>query len=452
MKKRLLLGCLIALFVAPALAETLEEAMADAYRSNPALQAQRAQLRAMDEQSSQAVSGWRPHINGMASVGKLYTHTPNNPMMPEDGAHTPRTAGIEVVQPIFSGFRTVNGIDAADKQIMAGRAMLKAAEQQLLLNVGQAYLDVLRDRALVDLYTHNREVLDLRAQETKKRFSLGEVTQTDVLQAEARREGTKTGLIQAEGRLQSDTAAYLRYVGKPPKDLREPNLATSMPGTLSEIVETSIRKNPIVLAATYGEDAAKANIDINKGALLPQLDLVGSAGRGLDQSDFIPGRQDYSQIMLRLTVPLYNAGTEYSQTRAAQQTASQKRLELEDARLAIRQLAIDSWNGLQTARSATISSKAQVDADVQALEGVKKEAGLGTRTTLDILNAEQELLAARVNYIQARHDEAVAVLRIKAAEGTLTAEALKLPVEIYRPEANYEDVKTKAIGFAPGEE
>jgi len=277
---------------------------------------------------------------------------------------------------------------------------------------------------------------------------VGEVTQTDVLQSQARLEGTKTGLTQAEGQLQGDAAAYLRSVGVPPKAFEEPMLVSDVPDTLEDAVNQAIHKNPSVVAASYGEEAAKAGVDVNKGALLPEVSLVGTVGRTWDQSDFVPGTQDASQIMLRMTIPLYNGGAEYSQIRSSQQMAGQKRLELEDVRLAVRQFAINAWNGLLTARSATLSSEAQVVANKRALEGVKKEASVGTRTTLDVLNAEQELLAAQVNVVQARHDEAVATLQIRAATGTLTAEGLNLPVERYRAEDYYDEAKGKWIGFS----
>lgn len=427
MNKLLLTGFVALLAATPSYAATLEEAMAKAYANNPGLAAQRAQLGIADEQVDQAQAGWRPRVNGVVSAGKLYTKTPNNTYYPDHGTHTPRAAGIEVVQPVFSGFRTINGVEAASKQSQAARAMVQAAEQQLLLNVGKAYLDVLRDQKLVELYRHNREVLDMRATETRKRFSVGEVTQTDVLQAQARLEGTKTGLTQAEGQLESDNAAYLRYVGGEPQQLSEPKLEYPVPATLDDMIALSLKRNPAITAAACGEEAAIASVDVSRGALLPQLDLVGSVSRGWDQGDFVPGRQDNSQVMLRLTIPLYNAGVEYSQTRAARHAATQKRMELEDMRLAVRQAAVGAWSALKTAQSATSSSRSQVAANEKALEGVKKEASVGTRTTLDILNAEQELLAAKVNLVQSRHDEAVALLQARAVIGDLTASALALP-------------------------
>ena len=449
MKKSFLTGCLLAaMSFGTAHAETLEEAMVMAYQTNPGIEGQRAQLRAIDEHVSQAEGGWRPSVNAVTSVGKLYTKTPDNSFLPPNGTHTPQSVGIEVSQPIVHGGRTVNGIDAADKRVMAGRAMLQAAEQQLLLNVGKAYLDILRDQTMIELYRHNQEVLDVRATETKKRFSIGEVTQTDVLQSEARLQGIKTGLTQAQGQLESDRAVYVRYVGKFPENMQEPKLALEQPKALDEAVDLATRKNPAVIASQYAEDEANATTSVNKGALLPQIDLVGNVGRNWDQNDFIPGRQDSAQVLLRMTIPLYNAGTDYSKVRESQQTASARRMELEDVRLSARQMAISSWNALLTARSAIASSQSQVDADELALEGVKKENSAGTRTTLDILNAEQELLAAKVNLVQSKHDEAVAILQVKAVVGTLTADALKLPVDRYRPEDNYENVSGKLIGFA----
>ena len=449
MNKSFIAGCLLAsLIAAPVHAETLEDAMVKAYQSNPALEGQRAQLRAIDEQVSQAESGWRPSVNAVTSVGKLYTKTPDNSFLPPIGSHTPQSVGIEVAQPIFHGGRTVNGIDAADKKVLAGRAQLQAAEEQLLLNVGKAYLDILRDQTVIDLYHHNHEVLDLRATETNKRFSIGEVTRTDVLQSQARLQGTKTNLTQALGQLESDKAAYLRYVGKMPENLQEPKLDLQEPKTLEDTVDVATGKNPAVIAARYAEEASNANTDVAKGALLPQIDLVGNVGRSWQQNDFIPGRQDSAQVLLRMTIPLYNAGTDYSKVRESQQTASARRMELEDVRLGARQMAISSWTTLLTAKSAIASSQSQVEANEMALEGVKKENAAGTRTTLDILNAEQELLAAKVNLVQSKHDEAVAILQVKAAICVLTADALKLPVERYRPEDNYEDVSGKWIGFA----
>ncbi|MDE2029100.1 MAG: TolC family outer membrane protein [Alphaproteobacteria bacterium] len=449
-KKTLLLTAAASAFLlaAPAHAETLTQAMVSAYQTNPGLAAQRAQLRATDEQASQAESNWRPRVRGITSIGKLYTYTPDNALLSPHGGHTPKAMGLEIVQPIFRGFRTDSAVDSAEKQIDASRALLKAAEQKLLFDVGRTYLDVLRDQATVALYLHNQDVLTLRQTETQKRFAIGDATRTDVLQAQARLDGVKTGLAEAQGKLENDTAAYARYVGHAPKDLVEPKLETEPFKTLDETVDAAVRNNPAIIAGEADEDKANADIDLSKGTLLPEIDLVGSATRAWDQSDFIPGQQDSTAVMLRMTIPLYNAGEDYSRTREAQQTATAKRMQLDDIRLAVRQSAVGGWNALQTARAAIASSKAQADADALALEGVKKEASAGTRTVLDILNAQQELLAAKVAYIQAQHDEAVALLRVRAAVGDLTARALKLPAKLYDPQKNYDEVKDKLIGFA----
>ncbi|MDE1900927.1 MAG: TolC family outer membrane protein [Alphaproteobacteria bacterium] len=433
MKKTLLSWVVCAtllISVAVARADTLEQAMVKAYRANPGLEAQRAQFRADCEQIDQAEGGWQPRINGITSVGKLYTYTPNNAFLPPTGAHTSRAVGVEIVQPIFRGFRTENGIDAAEKKVLGSQAKLQAAEQQLLFNVGKTYLNLLRDRAVVDLYRHNEVELTARAAEARKRFAVGDATRTDVLQAEARLQGVKTSLTEAQGRMENDGAAYLRYVGDPPADLQEPKMHFDLPQSAEDAIDDAVKHNPAVVAAAYGEDAALADVDVSEGALLPEIDVVGSASRAWAQSDFIPGMQDTTAVMLRMTIPLYNAGVEYSQTRAAEQTATAKHMELADMRLAARQATVEAWDSLQTAKAAELSSQAQVDTDARALDGVKKEASVGTRTVLDILNAEQELLAAKVNLVQARYDGALASLQIEAAIGRLTADGLHLPVDL----------------------
>jgi outer membrane protein len=428
MKPRFALAVASALLLAasPAGADTLEEAWATAYQTNPGLSAKRAELKITDEQITMAQSHWQPDINATAGVGKLYDRTPANPMLPASDSLTPRSYGVEIVQPVFRGFRTVAETEAAQKQAKAQAARFQAAEQQLFLNVAAAYLDIVRDQSVLDLNRHNEDVLDRQHKETQKRFELGEVTRTDVLQAQARDEGAKTGFIQAEGQLANDRAAYMRFVGTPPGTLNAPVLAFAQPKSLDELIDAAVARNPAVIAASYTRDQADSETGASKGNLLPEINLVGSATRGWEQSNFIPGQQDQAQIMLQMTIPLYRAGTDYSKIRSSEQKVLARRMELEDVRLAVRQSATEAWQALATARAAVASEQAQIDAAALALAGVQKESKAGTRTTLDILNAEQELLAAKVGLVQAKRDESVAIMQIKAATGALTADALHM--------------------------
>ena len=441
-----LLGLTAALIAAPAFAaevQTIERAMAQAYQTNPGLQAERAKLRAVDEQVSQALSGWRPSVDAFGGVGKTYSSTGSN----SGKTSTSRNVGAQVVQPVFQGFRTVAAVDAAEAQVKAQRALLQSAEQQLLLDAGTAYLDVVAAQAVLDLTRGNEEVLRRQLDATRDRYSVGEVTQTDVSQAESRAERTTAQRIQAEGDLANRRATYARLIGDMPGTLEPPNLVLNDLKDMDEVVRRAETRNPGVLAAQYSQDAAKGNITAARGSLLPEVNLVGSASRGWESSAALPDRQDSAQILAEVTVPLYRSGADYSRTRAAQQTATQLRLQLEDTRRRAREAAINAWQALTTTQAAIKSDKAGVEAAELALRGVREESNVGTRTVLDVLNAEQELLDAKVTLVRARRDEAAAILQTKAAVGELTAASLRLAVDVYDPQKHYDSVRDTWAGF-----
>jgi TolC family type I secretion outer membrane protein len=359
--------------------------------------------------------------------------------------------GIQAVQPLFRGFRTVSSINAAEAQVKAQRELLRDAEQKILLETGEAYLGVVEAQAVVELTRRNEQVFQNQLAATRDRFSVGEVTQTDVSQSEFRLQRATAARIQAEGNLVTSRAAYARLVGDMPAGmLEQPNIALSDINDLDEAVKRAETNNPMVLAAAHGRDAAKENVAYAKGNLLPEVNLVAGASRAWEQSASFPDRQDYASIMARVTVPLYRSGADYSRARAAQQTAVQQRLLIEDARRRVREAAINAWQSLNTSRAAIVSDKAGIEAAEMALKGVREEAKFGTRTTLDILDAEQELLDAKVALVRDERNEASAILRVKAAVGELTAEAQKLPVKIYDANRNYDSVRDKWAGF--GEE
>jgi outer membrane protein len=444
------LCCLISLS-AQADSTTLEQAWTQAYQNNPSLEAQRASLRALDEQVSQALSNWRPSIDATASAGKTYQYTPElAPFQKPNLSGTERSYGAQVKQPLFRGFRTVAETEAAEKQVLAGRAKLESAEQQLFLDTASAYLGVLRDEAALALERNHETVLEDKLKETRVRSELGELTGTDVRQAESRLARAHVSRLQAESTLTQDRASYTRLVGLEPSKLQAPALALAPdePRTLADIFHFAETRNPDVIAAQFAVQEANAEIRLNKGSLLPEVSLVGNTTRGYAQDISLPGREDSSQVLVQVTVPLYRSGTDYSKTRAAQQTYSQRRDELDEARHKAHETADNAWQALMTAQAALDADKTEVAATAEALAGVKEENKVGTRTTLDVLNAEQELLDAEIDQVKSQHDRDFAVLQIKAAAGQLTAENLKLPVEPYDPKRHYENVRNHWAGFS----
>ncbi len=431
--------------------QTLEGALAGAYRTNPDLQAARANLRVTDEQVSLALSGWRPSVDAVAEVGSSHQKIASGSMAGKQNL-VPRDVGIRVTQPVFRGFRTQAAIEAADANVLAGRAKLKEVEQQILFEVATAYLDVAQSQAVLDLTLNNEDILRKQLEETTGRFNVGEVTKTDVSQSEARLSAAMAARTRAEGALANDRATFLRLVGDQAGVLASPKLVLNSPHSADEAAAIAVKNNPVVLAALHGQDAAKAGVSAVAGSLLPEVSLVGNVSRGWEQSIMQSHRQNDATVMARLTIPLYRSGADYAKTRAARQTVTQQRLGLESARHKARELAVRAWQNLLTARAAVAAHKSEGEATALALRGVQEERKAGTRTTLDVLNAEQEVLNAKVNLVKAEHDEALAILQIKAALGALTAEALALRVELYNPAAHYDDVRGKWIGLGASEQ
>jgi TolC family type I secretion outer membrane protein len=428
-------------------AQTFEEALALAYQNNPGLKAEQAKLRAVDEQVSQALSGWRPSIDAVGEAGRTYQKNSDNVGIPSSTNLSPRDVGITVTQPIFRGFRTTSNVQSSEAAVLVQRAVLKDAEQKLLFDSAKSYLDVVLAQQVFEMNKENERVLTKQLEATTDRFRVGELKKTDVSQAELRLSGAKASRAVAEGDLSNKRSAFSRLIGEMPTLLSFPKLAYETPTEMETVLSLAEKNNPSVLAAKYGIDVADADILTAKGSLLPEVNLVANANRGWNQSTTYPGKQDTASIMARVTVPLYRAGADYSKTRAAYQTKTQRRMELDDVRRKARDNGMTSWQDLMTARAAIAAHKVEVQAAEMALEGVKEESKVGTRTTLDVLNAEQELLNAKINLARSEHDEAIANLQVMSAVGSLTARDLRLPVTLYNPSENYDDVRDKWGGF-----
>ena len=448
MLKRFLLTCSIlatgGIAANGASAESLEEALIKAYQSNPTLEAGRASLRATDEQVSQALSNWRPNVSLSGEAGFRDLDTDQNGTE-TDNSLTPYTVGAEVVQPLYRGGRTVAETDRAEARIRAARAALRSSEQDVLLQVATAYFNVLRDTAVVELNQNNVRVLERQLEATRDRFSVGEVTRTDVSQAEARLAGSKADLISAQGNLANTRAQYERLVGNKPDNLEIPNPLSGLPTSVTDVLAIAQEQHPDVVQAQYTEDAAKSDIRLSEGSLYPEVNLSAGVQRAYEasQEDLT---SDSAEILAQVTVPLYQKGAVYSSVRAAKQTAGQARVQVDEARRAVIENATSSWETLVTARASIESQQAQVSSAEVALDGVQREASVGSRTVLDVLDQEQELLQARVNLVGSRRDAAVAEFQVKAAMGALNAQVLGLPVEIYDTESNYNKVKDQWWG------
>ena len=447
MKSRLLAtvgGVLLALSAGPAGAQSIDEALTQAYAANPQLGAARAQLRATDEQVPQAFSGFLPTVQADASVGRslLETNATNGVIVT-----TPRTASVTATQSVFSGFSTVRGLSRAENVVRAQRAALQNTEQVVLLQAATAYINVVRDQAVVDLTTNNEQVLRRQLDAARDRFRVGEITRTDVSQSESRLSRASADRISAEGQLNLSRATYLRAVGQPPGRLEASVAKFELPTTVDEVLSQARQSNPAVVAARFSESAARDSVGQVRGQLLPQVSVVAQGAKQWE-SGSIPGNVTKSgTIVARVSMPLYEAGAITSRVREAKQTASQRLLEVEDAIRVASQNAVQAWEALVTSRASVLARQDQLRSAQIALEGVKQEAAVGSRTILDTLNAEQEVLDAQVNLVRDQNSVQVASYQVMAAIGRLTAAALKLQTPIYDPTEHYKDVRHKIWGL-----
>ena len=450
----LLLASALALSMpaAPAVAQSIHEALGTAYSTNPTLQAARARLRATDENVPQALSGWRPTVSANANVGTADGSQRtgyNGPGV--DTARTPRGGNLIVSQPLYRGGRTVAGTNRAENQVLADRARLLATEQEVLRNGVTTYVNVLRDSALLRLAQNNERVLARQLQATNDRFRVGEITRTDVAQNEARLASARSERETAEGNLQNSRASYTRVIGQAPGNLREPMPLGSPVRSRDEAVAVAANNNPAVIAAMFDERAAIDNVDLLWGELMPLLQLQGQAFNNLDPT-LRGGYSRGAQATLNLTVPLYQQGAEYARIRQAKQQAQQVRAQLDDVRRGAQEAASQAWDNLQSRKATVESTRAAIRANEIALDGVQREALVGSRTTLDVLNAEQELLNSRVQLVRALRDLIVASYELAAATGRLTARDLGLQVDLYDAEAYYRSVRNKLFGTSvPGD-
>lgn len=440
----------VALAISPAAAQTLQDTLVKAYESNPRLKAQRASLRAVDEGVPQALSNWRPTVEVDGSAGWDVSNSTMTQASKSSDVTYPATAALTVSQPLYRGGRTEAAISGAENDVRAGRARLSATEQTVLLDAATAYADVVRDQAVLDLNINNERVLQRQLEATQDRFRVGEVTRTDVSQAESRLSRARADRISAEGSLIDSRAAYENVVGEPPPVLQAAPPLSDLPSSLDDSNGLARANNFTVREARYVEDSAKDDVEEVHGELRPTVSVNGEV-RGSRETQNTFSREEGAAITLRVSMPLYASGSVSSRVREAKQVVFQRRDEYSQAVRDAVEASTESWQLLETGRARITAFTAAVRAAEIALEGVREEANVGSRTVLDVLDAEQELLDARVGLVRAQRDVLVATYRVRQAVGTLTAAELGLPVELYDSTRHYDEVRDKWWGLEASE-
>ncbi len=425
--------------------ETIESALAKAYISNPDLNAQRAAVRANDENVPRALSGFRPRVTISGSAGPTDNSTRTSAGVSSD-QYWPRGGALQVEQTIYNFGRTSNAVAAAETGVLSAREQLRSAEQSVLLEAATAYMDVLRDTAFLDLRRANIEVLREQLRQTQDRFSVGEVTRTDVAQVEARLAAAQAEAGGADGTLKASIARYRQIIGSDPKSLAPARAQDKLlPRTLDEAVKSSQADHPAIVAANFNVRTAEFNVRAARAELNPSIAVTGTAQKQYDNQG--SNRElDAFSLVGRITVPIYEGGETYARVRQLRETLTQRRLEADFTRERVRAAVVASWSQYEAARARIVSAQAQVEASTIALNGVREEARVGQRTTYDVLVQDQELLSARVNLVSAQRDRVVASYNVLSAMGRLSAVRLALKVPVYDPAANYGAVRNKVIG------
>jgi len=436
-------------------AETLTGALVKAYVNNPTINSSRAAVRAADENVPRANSGYLPTIAAMGSIG--VAHSNSNSIFPNSsgslqelnlnyGSH-PRSYGVQLDQTIFDGYQTINRIRSAESGVLQARAGLRLSEQSTLLDGATAYMDVLQDTALLELQRNNVQVLQEQLRKTRDRFTVGEVTHTDVAQAEASLSSAQSQELTAEATLETSIAHYRQVIGDHPTRLAPVKpIAQPLPRTLQEAVRVSQIEHPQIISDQHAVDVAELAIKVDEGSLYPKVGVQGQFAQQFDLSGQPGQRAFVASLTGNITVPIYEGGQEYATIRQDKERLSQAQLTLDQDRDAVRKGVVQFWGLNQASIGVIRAARAAVAANEVALAGVREEAMVGQRTTLDVLNAQQALLQARSQLISAEHDAVVNSYSLLSAIGRLNAPTLGLVVTEYDPRAHFNQVKGKLWG------
>ena len=434
-------------------AETIGGALVKAYFNNPDINQQRAAVRASDENVPKAFAGYLPTVTaqGNAAVQQLDAYGPG--VLTGSGSQSlfskPRGYGLTVNETLWNGDRTFNSVRQAESGVMAARETLRNTEQNVLLSGVTSYMDVLRDTAILQLDRNNVEVLQEQLRQTNDRFTVGEVTRTDVAQAEASLAGAQATALQAQSTLQTSIATYRQVIGEEPKNLAPVKaLDKPLPKTLTEAIAISQVEHPAIVGSLFGVDAAELNIKVIEGALLPTVGLTGQITQSSDVTGYpLPNRELIASLMGQINIPIYDGGATYASTRQAKEQLGQQELQTDLQRDKVRAAVVSAWGVNSNSAAIIRSAKAQVAAAEIALAGVREEAKVGQRTTFDVLTAQQTLLSARVTLVSAQHDAVVASYAVMSAVGRLSTANLGLAATQYDPKVHFDQVKDKWFGL-----
>lgn len=419
-----------------AVAESLREAFAYAYQNNPQLNAARAGLRATDEGVAIAKSGYRPTVNATGRLSKTWQ---------DSGTIRQSSFGIEINQTVFDGFQTKNGIRRAKSGVKAARENLRNIEQNVLLNVAISYVDILRDQSILGFRNRSLEFLNEQVRSEKTRFDVGESTRTDVAQARGRLAGAQAQLSSARSNLEVAKSLYRRYVGKRPGRLSAPNVSfKNIPRSIKSATAIAMQNHPGLLAARHQVDQALFVLKQSEGELLPGVSVSGALNRSTHS---INGNNSSASVSANLNVPIYQGGRVSAQVRRDKELLGQSRIIVDQTIDEVRQQIHQAYNERSAALQSVAANKSQLSAANLALEGAVEERKVGQRTTLDVLNTEQEVINARIALANSQRNLLVANYAILSSIGSLSASYLKLNTKRYDPEEHYIAVKDKWYGL-----
>ncbi|OLP60006.1 transporter [Xaviernesmea oryzae] len=430
-------------------AETIAGAMAKAYANNPDLNAARASLRAVDEGVPIAQSGFRPRIAANATQNSARFDA-NSLQKPID--YTTRSAGITITQQVFDGFQTLNNVRVAQSNAFAERESMRANEISTLLSAAEAFANVARDQEVVAIRKQNLSFLRQQVDAARSRQKLGEGTLTDVNQTQAQAAEAKALLATAVAQLQQSQATYLQIVGTTAESIKQAKPAErDMPKTLDLAVAAGQKDHPAIAAALFRVDAAGYRVRQAEGTMLPGVTLQGSVSHNLTNEPGETPNSTTSAVTARIEIPIYQGGQEYGQIRQAKERLGEQAIVVDSVRANVRQTVMQAYAQLDGARATIAATRERIAAATRALAGVIEERKVGQRTTIDVLDAQQGVLAARETLSSAQRNAVVASYSLLAATGRLTVRGQGIPVAEYRPELHYEAVKNKAFGTSPVE-
>ncbi len=421
--------------------QTLQSVLAWTYLNNPTLQAARTNLKSVQEQLPQAYANWLPNIEANAGISDGDFDSKPDGTFGSGSGSTEKNIGVSFEQSLYRGGRSFAQTKVARAVIMAQTAEVLRTEQDLMRAAAQAYMDVFRDRSLLELAQNNQDVISKQLEATQDRFEVGELTKTDVSQAQARLASASADIITAKGNLRASEAVFEQIIGFRPERLEYPYDDLGLPSDLDEALFIADSQSPAIAASIHAHRAAEEDINNVFGALLPQVGISGNIARAYDPNPGILDRQTSRNIGISASIPLYQGGATRSKIRSAKHTANERYIQILEQRKAIKQSAVQAWEAFQSASAEAEARKAQIKASAIAQEGVRAEAEFGSRTVLDTLDADQEFLDANVALVTAQRNKIVAEYQLLAILGDLTPQKLGFEKDSYDYHAYLNDLK-----------